>query len=77
MVEHIWNNGFTPDYTRWIFRGEAHHMREDVVRQRVEDYDTDAGVVDMLNDYPEVYFAGGCTEDVTPQNLSVVIRKFL
>jgi hypothetical protein len=24
-----------------------------VVRQRVEDYDADAGVVDMLNDYHE------------------------
>ena len=24
MVEHIWKNGFTPGYTRWIFHGEAH-----------------------------------------------------
>jgi hypothetical protein len=23
MVEHIWNNGFTLDYTRWIFHGEV------------------------------------------------------
>jgi hypothetical protein len=51
MVEHIWKNGFTPDYTRWIFHGEAHRTREEVVRQQVEDYDADAGVVDMLNDY--------------------------
>jgi hypothetical protein len=20
MIKHIWKNGFTPDYTRWIFR---------------------------------------------------------
>jgi hypothetical protein len=26
-VEHIWKNGFTPDYTRWIFHSEAHHTR--------------------------------------------------
>src|SRR5690242_10828118 len=44
MEEHIWKNGFMPDYTRWIFHGEAHHMREEVVRQCVEDYDADAGV---------------------------------
>jgi hypothetical protein len=31
--------------------GEAHHTREEVVRQHVEDYDADAKVVDMLNDY--------------------------
>jgi hypothetical protein len=39
MVEHIWKNGFTPGYTRWIFHGEAHRTREEVLRQRVEDYD--------------------------------------
>jgi hypothetical protein len=53
MVEHIWKNGFTLGYTRWIFHGEAHRTREEVLRQRVEDYDTDAGVADMLNDYQE------------------------
>jgi hypothetical protein len=51
MVEHIWKNGFTPGYTRWIFHGEAHRTREEVLRQRVEDYDADAGVADMSNDY--------------------------
>jgi hypothetical protein len=53
MVEHIWKNGFTSGYTRWIFHGEAHRKREEVLRQRVEDYDTDAGVADMLNNYQE------------------------
>jgi hypothetical protein len=28
MVEHIWKNGFTLDYTQWIFHGEVHYMRE-------------------------------------------------
>jgi hypothetical protein len=53
MVEHIWKNGFISGYTRWIFYGEAHCTREEVLRQRVEDYDTDAGVANMLNDYQE------------------------
>jgi hypothetical protein len=61
MVEYIWKNGFTPDYTWWIFHGEAHRTREEVVRQRVEDYDDDAGVADMLNDYHEEQFTRGCT----------------
>jgi hypothetical protein len=52
MLEHIWKNGFTSGYTRWIFHGEAHRTRE-VLRQRVEHYDADAGVADMLNDYHE------------------------
>jgi hypothetical protein len=72
MVEHIWKNGFTPDYTRWIFHGEAHHMREEVVRQRVEDYDADAGVADMLNDYHETQFAEGHMED----ELEVTAKAF-
>jgi hypothetical protein len=63
MVEHIWKNGFTPDYTRWIFHGEAHRTRERVVRQCVKDYDVDIGVADMLNDYHEAEFVEGRTED--------------
>jgi hypothetical protein len=63
MVEHIWKNGFTSGYTRWIFHGEAHRTREEVLRQRVEHYDADARVADMLNDYHEAQYAGGCTDD--------------
>jgi hypothetical protein len=43
MGEHIWKNGFTPDYTRWIFYGEAHRTRMEMVRQCVEGYDVDVG----------------------------------
>ena len=42
---------------------EANHMREEVVRPRVEDYDADAWVVDMLNDYHEEQFTEGRTEE--------------
>jgi hypothetical protein len=63
MREHIWKNGFMPDYTRWIFYGEAHRMREEVVRQHVDNYDDDVRVADMLNDYHEAQFDEGRTED--------------
>jgi hypothetical protein len=63
MVEHIWKNEFTLGYTRWINHGEAHRTRKEVLRQRVEDYDADAGVVDMLNDYQEAQYTGGCMDD--------------
>ena len=63
MGEHLWKNGFTADYTRWVYHGEADRMREEVVRPRVEDYDADAGVADMLNDYHEAQFAEGRTEE--------------
>jgi hypothetical protein len=43
MGEHIWKNRFTPDYTQWILHGEAHRIREEVVRQHVEDYYDDVG----------------------------------
>jgi hypothetical protein len=41
----------------------VHRTREEVVRQRVKDYNADAGVEDMLNDYHEAQFAGVCTKD--------------
>jgi hypothetical protein len=63
MVEHIWKNGFTPGYTRWIFHSEAHRTREEVLRQRVDDYNTDAGVADMLNSYQQTQYTGGCMDD--------------
>ena len=33
------------------------------MRQRIEDYDTDAGVLDMLNDYHEAHFDEGRREE--------------
>ena len=51
--EHLWKNGFMADYTWWVYHGEANRMREEVVRPRVEDYDADARVADILNDYHE------------------------
>ena len=63
MGGHLWKNGFTADYTRWVYHGEADRMREEVVRPCVEDYDADAEVADMLNDYHEAQFAEGRIEE--------------
>jgi hypothetical protein len=57
MGTHLCKNGFMADYTWWIYHGEADRMREEVVRPRVEDFDADGGVGDMLNDYHEAHFA--------------------
>jgi hypothetical protein len=63
MGEHLFLNGFTPNYTRWIHHGEGHRRREDVVRPRVEDCDAEAGVVDMLDDYHEAHVAEELVEE--------------
>jgi hypothetical protein len=61
-----------PDYTKWIFHGEAHRTREEMVRQCIEDYDADVGVADMLNDYHEEQFTEGRTND----ELEVTAKAF-
>jgi hypothetical protein len=59
MGKHLLTHGFTPDYTRWIYHGEAHRLREEAVRPRLEDFDADAGVADMLDDFQEAQYAEG------------------
>jgi hypothetical protein len=63
MEQHLCKYGFTEDYTRWVYHGEADHMREEVVRPRVEDYDANGGVGDMLDDFGEAHFGEGCMEE--------------
>jgi len=57
MGQHIVNLGFTPGYHRWIHHGEAHRIREEVVRPRLEAFDDEAGVPDMMDDYHQAQFA--------------------
>jgi hypothetical protein len=57
MGKHLVKHGFTPDYTRWVHHGEAHRMREKLVRPRLEAYDDDVGVADMLDDVHQAQFA--------------------
>ena len=59
MGKHLVNYGFTPDYTRWTFHGEAHRMRDEVMRQHIDYCDADGGIEDMLDDYHEAHFSEG------------------
>jgi hypothetical protein len=63
MGKHLLKNGFTPDYTQWVHHGEAHRLREEVVRPCIEDFDPAAGVADMLDDFDEGQYTKGCTEE--------------
>ena len=54
MGVHLCKNGFMPNYTRWTYHGESERAREEVVRQRTDDYD--AGVGDMLDDFHDAHF---------------------
>jgi len=63
MGKHLCKYGFTANYTRWIYHGEADRMRDEVVRQRLEQYDADGGVGGMVNDWHEAHFAEGCREE--------------
>ena len=63
MGGHLVNYGFTPDYTQWIFHGEAHRMRDEVVRQRIDECDVAGGIGDMLDDYEDAHFGEGPQEE--------------
>ena len=63
MTQHLCNYGFTRDYTQWTYHGEANRMRDEVVRQCIEDHDADAGVGDMLDDFHEAHFEGERREE--------------
>ena len=56
MTEHLCRYGFTTDYTQWTFHGEVNRMRDEVVKRRIEDLDSDAGVPNMLDDFHEANF---------------------
>jgi len=59
MGKHLLRNGFVPNYTRWVYHGEAHRLREEVVRPNVEHFDASAGVADMLDDFYEAQYIKG------------------
>jgi len=39
MGKYLCKNGFMTDYTRWIYHGESDRMRDEVMGQRIENYD--------------------------------------
>jgi hypothetical protein len=54
---------FATNYTRGVYHGEARHVREEVVRPRLEEFDGDVGVPDMIDDFQQGRFAEGRTEE--------------
>jgi hypothetical protein len=59
MGKHIVAHGFVKNYTQWICHGEAHRAREEVLRQRIETFDADAGCGDMIEDFHQGNFDKG------------------
>jgi hypothetical protein len=59
MYRDIFANGYVPNYTRWIYHGERHRIREEVVRPLLEEFDADAGMADLMADYHEAQFIQG------------------
>jgi hypothetical protein len=49
-------SGFTPGYHRWIHHGEADRIREEVIRPRLETFNDDVGVPDMIDDFHQAQF---------------------
>ena len=74
MGKHLCKNGFMADYTRWIYHGEADRGRDEVMRQRIKEYDGDARVGNMLNDYHEAHFDEGCREEEPEATTKGVLR---
>ena len=47
----------------WVFHGEAHRTREEVMRPRLEAFDANGGVARWLGDFHEAMFAERPTEE--------------
>jgi hypothetical protein len=65
MGKHIVVHGFVKNYTQWIFHGEAHHAREEVLRQRIKTFDAEAGCADMIEDFHQGNFNKGPDQVIT------------
>ena len=51
---------------------ESDCVRDEVVREHIEDYDADVGVGDMLNDYHEAHFDEGRREEEPEAIIKVI-----
>jgi hypothetical protein len=74
MGRHPLYNGFTKDYIVWIYHGEAHRMREEVVRPRLEACDDDVGVVDMLEDAHQALFNDTRDQEATEEEAKLLYK---
>jgi hypothetical protein len=77
MGRHLLYNRFTTDYTVWIYHGEAHRMREEVVRPCLEACDDDEGVVDMLEDAHQALFNDTRDQEVMEEEEAKLFYKMM
>lgn len=63
VYKDLFKYGFVENYKRWIFHGEAKTRIREEVRARLEEYDGDAGVADMVVDYNEAHGNEGLMEE--------------
>ena len=76
MVSHLCKHGFCPDYDVWVYHGETGQVREDVVRQCIEEMnDHEAGRLDdMIDDVRDAYVSVG---DEEPEPTAQAFYKML
>jgi hypothetical protein len=77
MEEHLCKFGFTPNYTRWVYHSEAHRIREEAVRPRLEEFDGDARVAEMLGDFHEATFVERPTGEEEPEPTAKAFYEML
>jgi len=77
IEEHLCKFGFTPDYTRWVCHGEGHRIRDEALRPRLEEFDSDGGVPDMMDDFHQAHFGERCTDETEEQEPEETARAFL
>lgn len=68
-------NGFMANYKWWTHQGEANRVRDQIMRQRIDACDANAGVGDMLNDYNETHFDEGPREEEKEEEVLEPIVK--
>jgi hypothetical protein len=56
MVAHLCKFGFRLDYTVWVYHGEEHPTRSEVLRQHIDNHDFDnARINDMVDDFRDAH----------------------
>ena len=73
MGKHLVYHSYTPGYYRWIYHGED-RIREEVVRPRLEPFNDDAGVADMLDDTHQAQFAEGRDKEDMEANVEAFYK---
>jgi hypothetical protein len=56
MVAHLCKFGFRLDYTMWVYHGEEHPTRSEVLRQRTDNHEFDNDRInDMVDDFRDAH----------------------